>query len=71
MDFTKYDENAIKYFQCEQCYKSKDIIIWKSLSSHLNDSYKNKYMCNDCWNQIDDDLENHIKERIKSLRVQI
>ena len=69
MNFTKFDENAIKEFQCDLCYEKKNIVVWKIISTHLNEKYKNSYMCEECWEKIDKDIENDIKERIKKLRI--
>ena len=52
-----------KMYFCEECQKVVSNLRWKSISKSLNGP---EYRCDDCWDKLDKDLEEMIKNKMNS-----
>jgi hypothetical protein len=55
-----------KQFICPECNKMRDILIWKSIGSHININ-GDGYLCEECWSNIDKSFEMEIMNKLDDI----
>lgn len=53
--------NNIRTYTCNDCNKTVNCLIWKSISKYVNGS---EYKCEKCWEKFEHNLENSISRKL-------